>query len=180
MDDDEESPERLAALSLVRCSIAAQWARLLHRAKSFGISDPRVKSEVEFLEATVSKFAQENGSIMAFSPSPQIEDRYPRPGELVPSPQGSESSSTSPASEETWVDHEFKFLQIGNDVWTVLQVVREQDYADGYMMNLSFSELWSFKTPFYAWFSRNFESSVLPLLWEWGFTHGHATRTYPV
>lgn len=68
-----------------------------------------------------------------------------------------------------------RFLYFNFLAW---QVQREQDFADGYRMNLSFSEWWTFKTPFYAWFSRNFESMVLPLLWEWGFTHGHDTRRY--
>ena len=47
------------------------------------------------------------------------------------------------------------------------------------MLNLSFSEWWRFKTPFYAWFSRNFETAVLPLLWQWGFTHGHVFWRQP-
>lgn len=55
------------------------------------------------------------------------------------------------------------------------QVIHEVDYADGFMLNICFNELWRFKTPFHAWFSRNFESLVLPLLWLWGFTHGHVS-----
>lgn len=118
MDEDEENPERLAALARVRSSIASQWARLMHRAELFGSSDAGVTAHLEFLEATISKIAQEHGQTMAFCPSPQLKDRYPRPGELVLPLDNSDT----PAAEETFVDHEFKYLQIGNDVWTVLQV----------------------------------------------------------
>ena len=118
MDEDGENPERRAALGRVRCSIASQWARLLHRAQLFGSSDAGVTAHLEFLEATIAKIAQEHGQTMAFCPSPQLKDLYPRPGDLVLSP----ATSDTPAAEETYVDHDFKYLQVGNDVWTVLQV----------------------------------------------------------
>ena len=118
MDEHDENPERLAAVAKVRCSIASQWARLLHRAQSFGSSDIGVTAHLEFLEATISKLAEEHGQTMVFCPPPQVKDLYPPPGQVVLSPE----STDTPAPEETFVDHEFKYLQVGNDVWTVLQV----------------------------------------------------------
>ena len=55
------------------------------------------------------------------------------------------------------------------------QVAQNHDGADGYTLFFGCSEWWRFKTPFYAWFSRSYESVLLPQLWDWGFTHGHAS-----
>ena len=57
----------------------------------------------------------------------------------------------------------------------LFKVAHSGDAADGYVLFFSCSEWWRFKTPFYAWFSRSYKSMMLPLLWDWGFTNGHAS-----
>lgn len=106
MDDDIDEATN-PALSKVRCSIASQWARVLHEAESLGSSHPSIQARVDHLESTIEAFALEHGQVMAFAPSPDVSIQL-SPTQLTPA-----SSCESPPSSESpgqqGIDHMFKF-----------------------------------------------------------------------
>lgn len=98
------------------------WARVLHIARQYGKDDERAKTYWKEFAETVEKLAREHGQVLAFAPSPTPDSlpSNPEAAIVLTSPESSGSSTSSPNSM-AFVEHDFKFLQVGNDVWTVLQ-----------------------------------------------------------
>ncbi len=99
------------------------WARVLHIARQYGKDDERAKIYWKEFAATVEKLASDHGQVLSFAPSPtpDLLPSNPEAAIVLPSPESSGSSTASPTSG-AFVEHDFKFLQVGSDVWTALQV----------------------------------------------------------
>lgn len=123
LERDDDDLLRTQEVNEVRTRVASMWARALHIARQYGKDDERAKVYLHDCESAIVKLAREHGQILAFAPSPDPEFLFPSNPEvvLVASPNSSASSpATSPGT--MFVEHDFKFLQVENDVWTVLQV----------------------------------------------------------
>lgn len=51
---------------------------------------------------------------------------------------------------------------------------------DGYGHYIAMSELWTLKTPFYAFYSKQYSSAVVPLMEELQISGGHVTCLHQV
>lgn len=101
------------------------WARVGDVAGKFGINDPRVKEYAKSMEVALNKLVADHGQVLSFAPSPDLEAMFPEKGkDMTPiTDQTSPSTSVTSGSPETnFVPHDFKFLQVGFDVWTILEV----------------------------------------------------------
>ncbi len=102
------------------------WARALHIARQYGKDDERAKIYLLDCEAAIAKLAREHGQILAFAPSPDPDTLLPsNPEAAVASSPDSFASSPAGSPNTLFVEHDFKFLQVGHDVWTVIQVGME-------------------------------------------------------
>eukprot|EP00435_Cladocopium_sp_Y103_P031538 s46_g8.t1 len=149
---DERSGDKVQN---IRKNIASQWARTIEMAREHGPDSIIIKERISEMNLVLDKLIREYAQVLAFSPDPDL-SRIPVPKDMESPKTGSPSESSmasSPSGDQKPFD--IKFLQVGDDVWTVLQ---SADSCDGYVLFVSVAEWWRFKTPFYAWFSRSYES----------------------
>lgn len=123
LERDDDDLLRTHEVNRVRTTVASMWARALHIARQYGKDDERAKVYLNDCEAAIAKVAREHGQILAFAPSPDPDFLFPsNPEVAIVSSPNSSASSPAASPSTTFVEHDFKFLQVENDVWTVLQV----------------------------------------------------------
>lgn len=118
--DDDQGGEKVAN---IRQAIAAQWARTIDMARSHGPESIIIKERVSEMNTILQGLMKDYAQVLSFAPDPDLSTAAGptvMENEKVGSP--SESSTTESPSSENQVPFDFKFLQVGDDVWTVLQV----------------------------------------------------------
>ena len=107
----------------IRVNIASQWARTIDMARSHGSESIIIKERMSEMNTILESLIKDYAQVLSFAPSPDLSTT---PGSTdmddlkIGSP--SESSTTESPSSGTQIPFDFKFLQVGEDVWTVLQV----------------------------------------------------------
>lgn len=137
--DPEGEKSRLKAIDGLRVCIAKRWGHVYHMQKSVALDD--FKKLVEDLLGCVSDLMERHGKDLPFAPDlscfpdtfrdsclgtvvtvVENKEGQGEDGESVAISK-SENSLSSNASSRTCLPHEFRWVQMKDGVWTVLQAL---------------------------------------------------------
>ena len=117
--DDERRGEKVAK---IREIIASQWARTIEIARCHGPESIVIQERVSEMNTILQGLMKDYAQVLSFAPNPDLSTTA-GVTDMVNLKIGSpnDSSTTESPSSEKEVPFDFKFLQVGDDVWTVLQ-----------------------------------------------------------
>ncbi len=129
LNDQDVNQKHHQALGKARLHVASQWARLLQKAIDCGYDREVMEEKLRLMGYSLNKIMKEYAQVIPFAPDPEV--NLDQQTDLVKSdenltPKSSTTSVASPLTgsslDKNSVPFEMKFLQVGHDVWTVLQV----------------------------------------------------------
>lgn len=124
-NDQDVNQRHHQSLGKARLHVASQWARLLQKAIDCGYDREVMEEKLRLMGYSLNKIMKEYAQVIPFAPDPKVNlDQNTKTGEIKTpsSTTSSESPLAGSSLDKNTVPFEMKFLQVGHDVWTVLQV----------------------------------------------------------
>ena len=112
----------------IREAVASQWARAIECGRIHGYESPILNDRFTEIRTILNGLMQEYAQTIVFAPHPDLKAYGSKttdsttdvPATEPSTPSGSSVASSAASAEQ--IPFDVKFLQVGSDVWTVLQV----------------------------------------------------------